>query len=135
MVPTIHRMPRAGQLARVAGRFGPPVALMGAIFALSAQPDLGTDLGWIDLVGRKLVHMAEYGLLWLLWLRALGWRGRAPWAAAAIAIGYAISDEIHQTFVDGRHGSPVDVAIDSAGVLVAALLRRAVLMRRRAPVR
>jgi hypothetical protein len=111
-------MARTGRLVRLGWRFAPPLALMGVIFALSAQPDLGTDLGWIDLVGRKLAHMAEYGLLWLLWLRALGWR--SPWAAAAIAIGYAVTDEFHQTFVDGRHGAPLDVAIDSAGVAVAA---------------
>jgi hypothetical protein len=119
------------RLARLIGRFGPPVALMGVIFGLSAQPNLGTDLGWIDLVGRKLVHMTEYGLLWLLWLRALGWR--APWLAAAIAIGYAGTDELHQTFVAGRHGTPVDVAIDSAGVLVAALLAGTAASRRPSP--
>jgi VanZ family protein len=115
-------MSRAGQLVRFAGRFGPPVALMGLIFALSAQPDLGTDLGTVDLVGRKLVHMTEYGLLFVLWLRALGWR--APWAAAAIALGYAATDELHQTFVHGRHGTPVDVAIDALGIFLAALLVR-----------
>lgn len=115
-------MSRAGQLAELIGRFGPPLALMGVIYALSAQPDLGTDLGTIDLIGRKLVHMAEYGLLWLLWHRALGWRH--AWAAAAIAIGYAATDELHQTFVDGRHGTPVDVLIDATGVAIAALVLR-----------
>ena len=113
-------MSHAGQLVRLVSRFGPPLALMGVIFALSAQPDLGTGLGTIDLVGRKLVHMTEYGLLWLLWLRAFGWQ--RPWAAAAIAIGYAATDELHQTFVEGRHGTPIDVLIDSTGVLVAALV-------------
>lgn len=94
---------------------------MGVIFYLSAQPNLRTDLGTIDLVGRKFVHAFEYGLLWFLWLRALGWRGHAPWTAAAIAIGYAATDEFHQTFVDGRQGSPRDVLIDSTGVALAAL--------------
>ena len=94
---------------------------MGLIFYLSAQPNLRTELGTIDLIGRKLVHMAEFGLLWLLWLRALGWSRAAALAAAAIAIGYAISDEYHQSFVDGREGAPRDVLIDSAGVLLAAL--------------
>jgi VanZ family protein len=118
-------MARAGRLARIAGRFGPPLALMALIFALSAQPDLGTGLGTIDLIARKLVHMTEYGVLFLLWWRALGWRrGRAGWIAATIAIGYAITDEYHQTFVEGRHGSPVDVLIDSAGVALAALAFR-----------
>lgn len=95
---------------------------MGLIYYLSAQPNLRTELGTIDLIGRKFVHMAEFGLLWLLWLRALGWSNRAALAAGAIAIGYAITDEYHQTFVDGRQGAPRDVLIDSAGVLLAALL-------------
>jgi hypothetical protein len=117
-------MARTGRLVPAAVRYGPPLALMGVIFALSAQPDLGTDLGWIDLVGRKLVHMAEYGLLWLLWLRALGRGGRAGWVAAAIAIGYAVTDELHQTFVEGRHGAPLDVLIDATGIALAALAWR-----------
>jgi VanZ like family len=99
-------------------RWLPPLALMALIFYLSDQPRLGTDLGWIDVVLRKGAHMVEYGLLWLLLFRAFGWRG-AGWAAA-IAVGYAVSDELHQSTVDGRTGTPVDVAIDAAGVAVAA---------------
>ena len=101
-------------------RFAPPLLLMAVIFALSAQPDLNSGLGTWDTVLRKLAHMAEYGLLWLLWWRALGYRNAV--LPAAIAIGYAITDELHQTAVEGRHGSPVDVAIDSAGVAIAILL-------------
>lgn len=108
------------RLARTLSLLGPPIALMGLIFYLSHQPDLGTGLGTLDLILRKLAHMTEYGLLWLLWLRALGWR--RPWVAALIAIGYAISDEWHQSFIAGRVGSPLDVGIDAAGVLVAAVL-------------
>lgn len=107
-------------------RFGPPLALMAVIFALSAQPDLGTGLGTADLVLRKLGHMVEYGLLWLLWWRALGYRpaGTAAALAAIITLAYAASDEWHQTFVEGRSGSPVDWAIDAAGVGIAWLLAR-----------
>lgn len=104
-------------------RFGPPVALMGLIFFLSAQPDLGSGLGSWDLVLRKLAHMAEYGLLFVLWRRALP--GASPWLAAAIAVGYAVTDEVHQSFVDGRKGTPVDVAIDAVGVLLAGIVTRA----------
>jgi VanZ family protein len=100
-------------------RFGPPLALMALIYFLSAQPDLSSGLGTIDLVGRKVVHATEYGVLWLLWARALGYR--RPLVAAAIAIAYAATDEFHQTFVHGRHGTPVDVLIDSAGVALACL--------------
>jgi VanZ family protein len=101
---------------------------MGVIYGLSATPDLNSGLGTIDLVGRKAIHMTEYGLLWFLWHRAF--RYRSPWAAAAIALAYAATDEWHQTFVKGRHGSPVDWAIDAAGVAVAWGLLRARAARR-----
>jgi VanZ family protein len=108
---------------RFVSRFAPPLLLMGLIFFLSAQPDLSTGLGTWDLILRKLAHMAEYGLLWLLWWRALGYGN--PALPAAIAIGYSITDELHQTTVEGRHGTPVDVLIDSAGVALAYLAVRA----------
>ena len=106
------------------GRFAPPLALMGLIFVLSAQPDLSSGLGTADLVLRKLAHMTEFALLWFLWLRALGGPAR-PGAAATIAIAYAASDELHQSFVDGRHGTPVDVIIDATGVAVGYGIWRA----------
>jgi VanZ family protein len=103
-------------------RLAPPLLLMALIFYLSAQPNLKTDLGLLDLILRKLAHMTEYAALWGLWWRALGYRHAL--AAAAIALGYAATDEFHQTFVDGRVGTPVDVAIDAAGIALAALAAR-----------
>ena len=67
-------------------RIVPPLALMALIFFLSAQPDLSSGLGTIDLIGRKLIHMTEYGLLWFLWARALG--PERPLLAAVIAVAY-----------------------------------------------
>jgi VanZ family protein len=96
-------------------RFGPPLLLMALIFFFSAQPDLNSGLGVWDTIGRKLIHAATYGALFLLWRRAL----RRTGPAVAITILYAISDEYHQTFVHGRHGSPLDVVIDAAGVMIA----------------
>ena len=110
-------MSRRTEALQVVSRFAPPLALMALIYALSAQPDLNSGLGTVDFVGRKFIHMTEYGLLFLLWLRALGWR--SPAAAAAIAVAYSVTDEFHQTFVEGRHGTPVDVLIDSVGIAVA----------------
>jgi len=121
------------QLLRRADLWLPPLLLMAAIFALSAQPSLDSGLGWIDSVGRKLVHFGEYALLCFLWWRLLR-RGmpsrRAALAAFLISSLYAASDEFHQSFVEGRHGTPVDWAIDSAGAAAAAL---AVAARRRVP--
>ena len=100
---------------------------MAVIFFFSHQPDLSSGLGVWDTIGRKIVHAVEYALLCVLWWRAfagLTTRGRALAAAAAVSVAYAVTDEIHQTFIEGRHGSPVDVAIDSAGVAAAAFWLR-----------
>ena len=115
-------MPTARPLLRAASLLAPPLALMGVIFFLSAQPDLNSGLGVWDTIGRKFVHFAIFGALWWLWDRALGHRHGA--VAAAITVAYAVSDEYHQSFVDGRVGSPRDVLIDTAGVLVAWALTR-----------
>jgi VanZ family protein len=96
---------------------------MGLIFFFSAQPSLDSGLGWIDTVGRKLVHFGEYALLCFLWWRPLRTGMPAPRAALiALVLSslYAATDELHQSFVEGRHGTPVDWAIDTAGAAVAA---------------
>jgi len=115
---------RPGPLSRLA----PPLALMALIFLLSAQPDLSTGLGTWDLILRKGAHMAEFGLLWWLLWRATG--HRHPLLAATATVLYGASDEWHQSFVEGRVGTPVDVLVDAAGVALAW-----VLSTRRRPAR
>jgi VanZ family protein len=109
---------------RAAVPFVPALALMALIFAFSAMASDDPDKGVLVLLARKTTHFAEYLLLTALWWWALSTRlgaGRAIAPALAIAVAYAISDEWHQTFVDGRHGSPLDVLIDAAGAGAAAL--------------
>ena len=90
-----------------------PVLVWAAvIFAFSSIPSLSTGLGFWDLLLRKLAHAAEFAILGALLLRAL----ERPLAAFAAAVAYAATDELHQHFVRGRHGSPVDVGIDAVGV-------------------
>jgi VanZ family protein len=96
-----------------------PVAVWAAvIFMLSSIPSLDSGLGTWDTVLRKLAHLAEYAVLGALLYRALR---REP---AAIALGslYAVTDEVHQAFVSGRQGSPLDWLIDTVGVVAGALL-------------
>ena len=101
----------------------PAIAGAGLIFTFSAQPNLrflpDADM---DFLVRKAGHMAVFGILALLAWRALAtttaWR--RPWAEALVfAVLYAITDELHQGFVAGRHPSAVDVGIDAAGALIA----------------
>lgn len=97
-----------------------PLALMGVIFIFSAQPG-GEQLEWWEVLIRKVGHFGIYAMLAGLWVWALAGRVRRPlvWACA-ISLAYACTDEFHQTFVDGRHGTPVDVLIDAAGIGLAA---------------
>ena len=96
-----------------------PVVLWAAlIFTLSSVPDLGTGLGTWDTVLRKIAHTAEYALFGALLYRAT----RRPAAALLLASVYAVTDEIHQTFVAGRHGSPVDWLIDTAGAAIGIVI-------------
>ncbi|HXF99124.1 MAG TPA: VanZ family protein [Gaiellaceae bacterium] len=96
----------------------PVLGWAALIFVLSSVPDLGTGLGGWDTLLRKLAHLTEYAVLGLLLARALA----QPTAAAALGTLYAISDEIHQAFVPGRSGAPLDVAIDAVGVVAGVLL-------------
>jgi VanZ family protein len=112
-------------------RYAPPFAVMALIFALSATPDLSSGLGQWDLVLRKLAHITIFASLWLTLARAGGWR--RPALATVIAVLYACSDEVHQSFVEGRHGTPVDVAIDAVGIGLAALAWAIAARRRGRP--
>ena len=108
-------------------RWLPPLALMAVIFFFSAQPSLDSGLGLIDQIGRKVIHFAEYALLCFLFWRALETSTnprRAVLLAFVLASAYAVTDEYHQSFVEGRHGTPVDWLIDSAGAAAAALWLR-----------
>jgi VanZ family protein len=110
-----------------------PLALMALIFVLSAQEVVGPEL---PAFTRVIAHFSEYALLAALWVWALypslGRRSFA--AAAAISLAYAISDEYHQSFVEGRDSDPLDVLVDGLGILAASWLlsaRRAAARRRR----
>ncbi len=88
----------------------------------------------VVLAVRKTAHVTEYAILtWWIW-RALRrpvrrdprpWEWRSGWLAVAGACLYAISDEVHQTFVPSRMGSVLDVLLDSAGALGGLLTLRA----------
>ena len=99
-------------------RWAPVVLWAGLIFALSAIPSLSTGLGTWDLVLRKVAHLAEYAVLGALLLRAVR---TAPLALLA-GSAYAVTDEVHQVFVSGRQGSPLDWLIDTIGVAAGILV-------------
>lgn len=108
-------------MSAVAARALAPLALMALIFYLSAQQQVGPEL---PAFTRVIAHFSEYALLAALWTWALApcLGRRAAFAAVAIAVVYAIADEYHQGFVEGRDSDPVDVLVDTAGILTATSL-------------
>lgn len=73
----------------------------------------------------KGFHVAEFAVLFTLLNHGVrqtaGVSSRVRIAlCAGCCLLYAASDEWHQTFVPGRHGSIVDVAIDGIGIAFAA---------------
>lgn len=73
---------------------------------------------------RKFAHAAEFGsLATLIYCFLLTWDGRR-WLQYLISLGatllYAISDEVHQHFSDGRSMALMDVGIDMSGALFCA---------------
>lgn len=89
----------------------------------------------VDFLLRKAGHVCEYGILGFLALRAF--RGGRPGKATpqeigmslAVAIGFAASDEWHQSFVPSRGATPVDVLYDAAGATSGVFVRH--LQRRK----
>jgi VanZ family protein len=110
---------------------------MGLIFFLSSQPSLPSAPDPLsDAILKKAGHVAAYAILMLLLLRATEPRGEAQpdssptrkqfWVCMAILLAYAVSDEIHQSFVPGRSPRWTDVfGFDALGGLVGALAWRA----------
>lgn len=110
-------------------RLAAPLALMALIFYLSAQRSVGPEL---PAFTRVIAHLSEYALLAALWAwalaPALGARGLL--VAAAISLAYAIADEYHQSFVEGRDSDPLDVLVDAIGIAAALTLVRRFAPRR-----
>ena len=110
--------------------WGPLVAYLGLIFYLSSRSSVGWAVSYPD----KLLHFLEYGGLALLFARALNGGIRKPVPASrlviagALALVYALSDEIHQAFVPERMSDWRDVLADAVGaataLAVVALLGR-----------
>ena len=110
---------------------------MGLIFFLSAQQSLPSAPDPLsDAVLKKSGHVAAYAVLMLLLLRATEPAGdtqsnRSParkqfWMCMAILLAYAVSDEIHQSFVPGRSPRWSDAfGFDALGGLLGALAWRA----------
>ena len=95
---------------------------MGVIFYLSAVPMLrsGTEKIALEIFLRKSAHIFEFMVLaFLLWRIAYKGEGftrkHSQLFAFILVLLYAVSDEIHQMFIENRAGKVIDVIIDTLG--------------------
>jgi VanZ family protein len=97
----------------------PVIAWMGLIFYLSAQPDLPNPAsGWVGRLVSSGAHAFVFGVLAVLWARALSGRHHTWHLAFAVTMLYAVSDELHQVFVPGRRPDLWDLLCDGLGALL-----------------
>ncbi len=116
-------------------RWVPALLIMAAIFAFSSLPaaDIPKFDIWDTLV-KKGGHMMGYALLAAAYARGMQYRARAFWFAGLLAVMYALTDELHQTFVPGRHGSLLDVLIDGTGAGLGLLALHWLRDRKNKPI-
>jgi VanZ family protein len=106
----------------------PVIIWSGVIFALSSLPSTPAPETLWNFLLKKGAHVAEYAILyWLTW-RAMNHERRTTnqyVGPLLFTIFYAITDEIHQSFVPGRHARWYDIGFDTFGALLALqILRR-----------
>lgn len=104
----------------------PAILWMTLIFYLSSRQRVAVSNTYIiNFMFFKFLHVTEYSILYTLVYRALCIYSekRLPvykklLIALIITLLYAVTDEIHQTFVPTREGTVRDVAIDSIGIAI-----------------
>ncbi len=94
------------------------------IFYLSGIPELRSSLpSWQDFLFRKLAHIGEYAVLFALTFFVFHPKRKKITFVFVILVMlftflYAVSDEIHQSFIFGRKGSIYDLGFDIFGIVL-----------------
>ena len=97
---------------------------MALLFYLSSRP-VPEELKWLPIIAKlKIVHIIEYGILYLLlWhatIKTTAYNKREAFALALmITVLYGLTDEFHQVFVQARTARLEDVVADGVGGILA----------------
>jgi VanZ family protein len=109
------------KMTHILPRWFPAISLMMIIFVFSSQPSNELpNFDWADTIIRKGVHVIGYAMLARSYWYALGMQENKRRAAWLLALLYALTDELHQSFVPGRQPSIWDVVIfDNLGAIIS----------------
>lgn len=100
---------------------------LGFIYFLSDQPSLKSSLEPIwDMILRKIAHLTEFAIFAFLLSRLLSLyniEGKKFWFIVLfLALSYAVYDEVHQSFMQGRYGTIRDMIIDFNGAFLGVIV-------------
>lgn len=102
-----------------------PIAIFSTllIVCMSSIPDktIGSNGFLSEQVILNLAHIPAYALLTFLWFKSFaGTESKNNITAASLLLAglvlFAVSDEIHQSFVPGRTASFMDIGLDMIGI-------------------
>ena len=106
----------------------PPVLWAAVIFAASSISQVPSfEFFFWDFAAKKVAHVTEYAVLFALIFRAAGKNFKS---AFILTILYAVTDEIHQSFVPGRTSTVIDFGLDVSGANIAAYILYSLAKRR-----
>lgn len=113
----------------------PSILWGGLIFIMSDQEQLpGFSISLLDFLFKKLAHMFVYAVFYYLLFHAYLSTQQTQQLTKKyyltpllIALIYAISDEVHQSFVAGRYANTRDIAYDFLGMMSILLYQQKML--------
>lgn len=83
------------------------------------------SLDLVNSILRRGAHLMEYAILGYLVYRSFANAGSplrvGAWCVVAASL-YSLTDELHQSFVPGRHASLIDCGVDALGAAIAMAL-------------
>lgn len=103
----------------------------GILLSIAKLLKISDTKAFVDTFGffiRKLAHFSEYFILYILTYECFKEYNCQKLIVVSVlfCVLYALFDEFHQLFVDGRCGQLSDVVIDSSGSIVSCFLWRLV---------
>ena len=115
-------------LKRILLHYLPVCLWMILIFYLSSQQKISVSPTYIlNFIIFKSLHITEYSILYFLWWWAISnkktvFKQQNYFWAGVASLVYAMSDEIHQTFVPTREGTLRDIIIDGIGIIIMYII-------------
>lgn len=108
----------------ILGYLLPVVLLMAVMFGLSSMNNIQTHTAVPDNTLKNIAHASEYLILTLITHRFFKkTQARTSVIATIIVVAlFAVSDEIHQSFVPTRTSSIGDLLMDYTGLVLGLIL-------------